>query len=47
MLRGESGVCERAIFVVDKQGTITYIDVHAIFEQPPTDKIIAALDRLR
>ena len=40
MLRGESGICERAIFVVDKQGKVAYIDIHDIGEQPPTDKIM-------
>jgi peroxiredoxin len=47
VLRGESGVCERAIFVVDKQGKVSYIDIHDISEQPPTDKIMAALDKLK
>ena len=47
VLRGESGICERAIFVVDKQGKIAYVDVHDIGEQPPTDKIMGALDKLK
>jgi peroxiredoxin len=47
VLRGDSGICERAIFVVDRQGKIAYIDIHAISEQPPTDKIMAALDKLK
>jgi alkyl hydroperoxide reductase subunit AhpC len=42
-----SGMSERAIFVVDKSGIVRYIDIHDIGEQPPTDKIIAALDKLR
>ncbi len=46
VLRG-SGTTERAIFVVDKQGIIRYIDIHAISEQPPTDQIMAALDKLK
>jgi alkyl hydroperoxide reductase subunit AhpC len=46
VLRGE-GRSERAIFVVDQQGIIRYIDIHAIGEQPPTDKIMEALDKLR
>jgi len=41
------GLTERAIFVLDKQGIIRYIDIHAIGEQPPTDKIVAALDKLK
>jgi peroxiredoxin len=46
VLRGD-GLAERAIFVVDKAGKIAYIDVHDIGEQPPTDAIMAALDRAR
>jgi peroxiredoxin len=46
ILRGD-GLVERSIFVVDRQGKIAYIDVHQIGEQPPTDKIMAALDRLK
>ena len=47
VLRGGSGQSERAIFVVDKQGKVAYVDVHDINEQPPTDKIMAALDKLK
>jgi len=46
VMRGE-GRTERAIFVVDKTGIIRYVDVHAITEQPPTDKIMEALDKMR
>ena len=46
ILRGD-GLVERAIFVVDRQGKIAYVDVHDISEQPPTDRIMAALDKLR
>jgi peroxiredoxin len=46
VLRGD-GLAERAIFVVDKQGKVAYVDVHDIGEQPPTDKVMAALDKLR
>ncbi len=46
VLRG-SGTCERAIFVVDMKGVIRYIDIHDINEQPPTDKIMEALDKLK
>jgi peroxiredoxin len=47
VLRGDSGLCERAIFVVDRQGRVAYVDIHDIAEQPPTDKIMAALDKLK
>lgn len=46
VMRG-SGTTERAIFVVDKQGVIQYIDIHDIAEQPPTDAIMKALDKLK
>jgi peroxiredoxin len=46
VLRGD-GLSERAIFVIDKSGKVAYIDIHDIGEQPPTDKIMAALDKLR
>jgi peroxiredoxin len=46
VLRGDSGQAERAVFIVDKKGKIAYIDIHDIREQPPTDKIFAALDEL-
>ena len=46
VLRGE-GRAERAIFVVDQQSILRYIDIHDIAEQPPTDKIMEALDKLR
>jgi alkyl hydroperoxide reductase subunit AhpC len=46
VLRG-SGTCERAIFVIDKEGIVRYVDIHDIGEQPPTDKIIRALDALK
>jgi peroxiredoxin len=42
-----NGITERAIFVVDKQGIIRYIDIHDIGSQPPTDKIMEALDKLK
>ncbi len=43
----DSYQCERAIFVVDKKGKIAYIDIHDIGQQPPTDKIMQALDKLK
>lgn len=36
VLRNE-GITERAIFVVDRQGMIQYIDIHAISDQPDND----------
>src|SRR5262245_41000821 len=47
VLRGDSGITERAIFVVDKAGKIVYVDIHDISEQPPTDPFMAALSKLK
>lgn len=46
VLRG-SGTAERAMFVIDKAGIIRYIDIHDIDQQPPTDKVMEALDKLK
>lgn len=43
VLRAE-GIAERAIFVIDKQGLIRYIDIHDINEEPPIEPIIHALE---
>lgn len=40
------GHSERAIFVVDKQGVIRYIDVHDIDEQPDDEQIFEVLRKL-
>jgi peroxiredoxin (alkyl hydroperoxide reductase subunit C) len=40
------GVSERALFVVDKQGIIRYIDVHDINKRPDLDALIGALAAL-
>ena len=42
----EEGITERAIFVVDKQGIIRYIDIHDINEEPPLDPILETLKKL-
>ena len=47
VLRGDDGHPERAIFVIDRQGKVAYVDIHDIGEQPPTDKIMQALDKLK
>jgi glutaredoxin len=45
VLRKE-GYTERAIFVIDKQGTIRYVDVHDIDQQPNNDVLFAELFKL-
>jgi peroxiredoxin len=37
------GVSERALFVIDKEGIIRYIDVHDINTRPDLDALISAL----
>ena len=41
-----NGVSERALFVIDKKGTIRYIDVHDINQRPPLDALATALEKL-
>jgi len=40
------GTSERAIFVIDKEGVIRYIDVHAYDEQPDNDILFRVLEEL-
>jgi peroxiredoxin (alkyl hydroperoxide reductase subunit C) len=41
------GTTERALFLIDKQGIIRYVDVHNINERPPLDTLLSELDKLR
>jgi peroxiredoxin len=43
----EGGFPERAIFVVDKEGVVRYVDVHQISEQPDEEVIFEELAKLR
>lgn len=42
----EDGRSERAIFVIDKEGFIRYIDIHDIDEQPDNDVLIKVLQAI-
>jgi glutaredoxin len=42
----QDGKSERAIFVIDKQGCIRYVDVHDIKEQPDNDLLFRVLAEL-
>lgn len=42
-----NGVSERAIFVIDKNGIIRYIDVHDINKRPPLEDLVKELDKLK
>ncbi len=41
------GVSERALFVIDKEGIIRYIDVHDINERPPLEDLVRELEKLK
>jgi alkyl hydroperoxide reductase subunit AhpC len=45
ILRDE-GFSERAIFVVDKKGLISYIDIHDIADKPSNDVLFAELKKI-
>lgn len=42
-----NGATERALFVIDKQGIIRYIDVHDINKRPPLEDLTGALAKLQ
>jgi len=45
VLRDE-GYTERAIFIIDKEGIIRYIDIHDIDDQPNNDEVFAILRQI-
>jgi len=45
VLRSE-GFTERAIFILDKQGVIRYVDVHDIDQQPDNDVLFSVLEEV-
>jgi peroxiredoxin len=42
----EEGITERAIFIVDKEGVVRYIDVHDITKQPDNEELFSILRKL-
>lgn len=46
MLRGNEGRSERAIFIIDEQGIIRYIDIHDIDDLPDNEVLWAELRRI-
>ena len=42
----EAGNSERAIFIIDKDGIIRYIDIHDIDEQPDNEVLLAELKKI-
>ncbi|MBO8171634.1 MAG: redoxin domain-containing protein [Bacillaceae bacterium] len=45
VLRDE-GMTERALFVIDKEGVVRFIDVHPIDQQPDNEEIFEVLRKL-
>lgn len=46
ILRAE-GFSERAVFIVDKKGTIRYIKIFPLKEQPGVSAILAEIEKLK
>ena len=42
----DKGICERAIFIVDKKGIVRYVDVHDISEAPDNTQLLEVLREL-
>ncbi len=42
----DDGIAERAIFVIDKEGTIKWIRLYDIPEQPDVEELMAAIGRI-
>jgi peroxiredoxin len=45
VLRAE-GIAERAVFVIDKQGIVRYIDIHDINSDPGVNAILRTLEAI-
>ena len=44
--RGKDGISERAIFIVDKEGKLAYVDIHDISDQPDNEDLLEVLRKL-
>jgi peroxiredoxin len=42
-----NGMSERALFVIDKKGIVSYIDVHDINKRPPLEDLVRELGKLK
>ncbi len=41
--RADDGISERALFIVDKEGKIAYVDIHDIADQPDNEELFEVL----
>ena len=46
VFREEEGRSERALFVIDKEGVVRYVDIHDIDEQPDNEEVFRVLHKL-
>jgi peroxiredoxin len=44
--RENDGIAERALFIVDKEGKIAYVDIHDISDQPDNEDLFDVLKKL-
>ena len=44
--RAKDGITERAIFIVDKEGKLAYVDIHDISDQPDNEDLFDVLTKL-
>ena len=44
--RESDGISERAIFIVDKEGKLAYVDIHDISDQPDNEDLFEVLRKL-
>jgi len=44
--RENDGITERALFIVDKEGKVAYIDIHAIGDQPDNEDLFDVLRKM-
>jgi len=44
--RDADGISERALFIVDKEGKIAYVDIHEIGDQPDNEELFDVLKKL-
>ena len=45
--RSDSGISERALFLVDKQGKIVYKDIHEISHKPDNEIVFDVLSKMK
>jgi peroxiredoxin len=44
--REQDGIAERALFIVDKEGKLAYVDIHDISDQPDNEELFDVLRKL-